>query len=46
MQISAQELDAFNIISLVQLFVDGVCGVGGAAHWEEEDVLAGCLLKG
>jgi hypothetical protein len=46
MQISAQELDALDIIHLVKLLVDGVCRVGGAAHGEEEDILASRLLEG
>ena len=46
MQIRAQQLRALDIVSSIQLLVYGVCGVGGAAHGEQEDVLARRFFKG
>lgn len=45
-QVRAKQLDAFDIVLLVELLVDGVSAVGRAAHGEQENVLAGSLLKG
>jgi len=46
MQVRAEELDALDVILLVQLLINGVRSVGGAAHWEEEDVLPRGLFEG
>lgn len=46
MQIGAQQLDTLNVVPLVQLLVDRVGAVGGAAHGQQQDVLARGLLKG
>lgn len=44
-QISAEELDTFDIVSPVQLLVDRVGGVSGAAHWQEQNILARSLFE-
>lgn len=46
MQISAQQLRTLDVVPAVELLVDGMRGVGGAAHGEQEDVFARGLLKG
>lgn len=46
MQIGAQQLGALDVVPPVELLVDGMRGVGGAAHGEQEDVFAGGLLEG
>ena len=46
MQVGTQELDALNVVLLVELLVDGVGTVGGATHGKEKDVLASGLLEG
>lgn len=46
MQICPQHLRPLNIVPPIQLLVDRVRRVGGAAHGEEEDVFAGRLLEG
>ena len=45
MQICTQELNSFDIIILVKLFVDGMCTVSRAAHWKKKNVLARGLLQ-
>lgn len=45
-QVSTEQLDALDVVALVELLVDGVSAVGRAAHGEEQDVLASSLLKG
>lgn len=46
MQIRPQQLRSLDIVPPIQLLVDRVRRVGGAAHGEEEDVFAGRLLEG
>jgi len=46
MQICTQKLGALNIVSLVQLFVDGVGSICRAAHWQQQYVLSSRLFKG
>ena len=45
-QVRAKQLRALDVVPAVELLVDGVRGVGGAAHGEQEDVLARGLLEG
>lgn len=45
MKVSAQKLDPFNVVPLVQLLVDGVSTVCRATHWQEEDVLSSGLFE-
>lgn len=45
-QVSAQELNAFDVVLLVELLVDGVSAVGGATHGQQQHILARGLLKG
>lgn len=45
-QISPQQLGAFDVISPIQFFVDRVCGIGRATHGEEQHIFPGGLLEG
>lgn len=44
-QICAQQFSSLNVVSPIQLLVDGVGGIGGATHRKKQDVLAGGLLE-
>lgn len=46
MQIRPQQLRPLNVIPPIQLLVDRMCRVGGAAHGEEQDILPRGLLEG
>ena len=45
MQVSAQQFNAFNVVSLVQLLINRVCCICGASHRKKEYVLASSLLE-
>lgn len=45
-QVGTQQLDALNVVALVELLVDRVRAVGRAAHGKQQNVLARGLLKG
>lgn len=44
-EVSAQQLSSLDIVPPIQLLVDGVSGIGRAAHRKQQDVLAGGLLE-
>ena len=45
MQVSAQGLDTLEVVALVELLVSAVGHIRAAAHWQQQNILAGCLLK-
>ena len=45
MQVGAEQLDALDIVPLVELLVDGVGAVGRATHRQKQHVLARRLLE-
>lgn len=44
-EVGSQQLDALDIVALIQLLVDGVSTIGGAAHGQQQHILASSLLE-